>query len=104
MEAVIKLNVRRRVKNKNKPIDEDVSDKDFDRQLIELDKEPVDSRNNTAPEIDNNECSSNVNIYLNNEVLSEQPKKERGRPRKVANALTDSPKSPAKNGTLRINS
>jgi hypothetical protein len=36
---------------------------------------------------------------LNNEVLSEQPKKGRGRPRKVANALADSPKSPAKNGT-----
>jgi hypothetical protein len=38
---------------------------------------------------------------LNNEVLSEQPKKGRGRPRKVANALADSPKAPAKNGTLR---
>ena len=97
MEAVIKLNVRRRVKNKNKSIDEDVSDEDFDRQLIELDKEPVDSSNNIAPEIDNYECSSNVN----NEVLSEQPKKGRGRPRKVANALADSPKSPAKNVTLR---
>jgi hypothetical protein len=71
---VIKLNARRRVKNKNKPIDEDVSDEDFDRQLIELDKEPVDRSKNIAPEIDNNECSANVNIDLNQRFPTEAPR------------------------------
>ena len=91
MDPVIKLNVRRRVKEKNNSNKEDDSeDEEFDIQLAELNNiessELITTNKDQAnlpslPEIvENNEHDYENNIANGSEVLQEKPKKGKDRP------------------------
>jgi hypothetical protein len=96
VEHAIKLNVRRRVQKKKDKLDESFVDEDFDKQLEALDNDiSVNNVNNESEFINNNNENINENNNANNNVGAEdQPKKTRGRPKKVPGALAESPKSP----------
>ena len=110
MDPVVKLNVRRRVKDKNNSNKEDGSeDEEFDLQLAKLNNiessELIATTNKdqanlpSLPEIaENNEHDLEQNAN-GSEVVQEKPKKGKGRPRKVPGALENSPKSPVNSST-----
>jgi hypothetical protein len=108
VEHAIKLNVRRRVQKTKDKLDESFGDEDFDKQLEALNND-IDANNvninvnensnaNTYSEnLNNNNENNNMNENNNAnniEGVEDQPKKKRGRPKKVPGALAESPKSP----------
>jgi hypothetical protein len=113
MDPVIKLNVRRRVKEKNNSNKDDVSeDEEFDRQLIEINEltNNIENSNSALIPITSKDQDDSLEFVAYNEpelvenaigteVSQGNPKKGRGRPRKVPGALENSPKSPVQSST-----
>jgi hypothetical protein len=113
MDPVIKLNVRRRVKEKNNSNKDDVSeDEEFDRQLIEINEltNNIENSNSALIPITSKDQDDSLEFVAYNEpelvenaigteVRQGNPKKGRGRPRKVPGALENSPKSPVQSST-----
>ena len=88
VEPGIKLAIRRRVQNKNKAKEDEISfDDNFEQHLEVIIEEEVENNVNNLDEIVNNNVENN-----NSEPLTDKPK--RGRPPKVSGALAESPKSP----------
>jgi hypothetical protein len=101
VDHAIKLHVRRRVTKEK--ADETFGDEDFDKQLEALESETCENIEHVNGNANTNNCENSENATNNidynninennnennNEVVDEQPKKRKGRPKKVPGALAE---------------